>query len=105
VNQPANGTVGLSGSTATFRPAPGFEGKDGFQVAAWGSSGTAIAPGELLSIYGSGLGGAAPAGMQVNPAGPVNRSLAGTRVLFDAVAPWALAGKSATLPQFSSTAL
>ena len=141
VNQPANGTVAINGTTATFLPAPGFEGDDAFTVAAWDgmtSSNLAtvpakvtaasrpqiasvvnaasskegpIAPGEILTIYGTGLGPANGAGMLVNSAGLVNRSVAGTRVLFDGaaaavlyasegqinvVAPWGLAGKTAT---------
>jgi uncharacterized protein (TIGR03437 family) len=141
VSQPANGTAGLNGTVATFRPAGGFEGSDSFTVAAWdgmtssnlatvqvkvaaasrpavtsvvnaaGATAGAIAPGELVTIWGTGLGPAAGAGMFINSAGLVNRGTAGTRVLFDAVAapvlyasatqvnavaPWALAGKSST---------
>jgi uncharacterized protein (TIGR03437 family) len=139
VTQPANGTVALSGSTATFLPVTGFEGNDAFTVAAWDgmtSSNLATvtlnvtaasrpqitsvvnaasskegpaAPGEILTIYGTGLGPVTAAGMFVNSAGLVNRSLAGTRVLFDGVAapvlytsdrqvnvvaPWSLAGRT-----------
>jgi uncharacterized protein (TIGR03437 family) len=147
VNQPANGTVGLSGATANFLPAPGFEGSDAFTVAAWDgmtSSNLAtvtvnvtatsrpqissivnaasskegpIAPGEILTIFGAGFGPSSAAGMFVNSAGLVNRSLAGTRVLFDGlaapvlyssdsqvnvVAPWGLASKTATSIQVES---
>ena len=35
VDQPAHGTVGLSGSAATWFPDPGFEGTDSFTFAAW----------------------------------------------------------------------
>jgi len=35
VSQPANGTVGLSGSTATYYPDAGFVGSDTFTFAAW----------------------------------------------------------------------
>ena len=35
VSQPVHGTVGLSGSTATFFPEPDFTGTDGFTFAAW----------------------------------------------------------------------
>jgi uncharacterized protein (TIGR03437 family) len=141
VNQPAQGTVALSGTTATFQPFSGTEGSDSFTVAAWdgmtssnlatvavnvtatsrpqiasvtnaaSSVQGAIAPGEILTIYGAGLGPANGAGMFVNSAGFVNRALAGTRVLFDGiaapvlyasqaqvnvVAPWGLAGKNST---------
>ena len=43
-----------------------------------------IAPGELFTIFGSGLGPAGGAGLQLTPDGQyVTNSLAGTRVLFD----------------------
>ncbi|MCX6629541.1 MAG: Ig-like domain-containing protein, partial [Candidatus Solibacter sp.] len=146
VSQPANGTVGLKGNTATLLPNPGFEGSDSFTVAAWDgmtSSNLAtvavqvtanarpqfaastvqnaasfqagpIAPGEVLSIFGSGLGPATATGLAINSAGLVNRSLGGTRVLFDGVAapilyasagqvnlvaPWSLAGKTSSSVQ------
>jgi hypothetical protein len=35
VSQPANGTVAVSGATATFFPAAGFQGSDLFTFAAW----------------------------------------------------------------------
>ena len=38
VSQPANGTVGLSGSVATYFPFPGFSGNDIFTFAAWDGS-------------------------------------------------------------------
>jgi uncharacterized protein (TIGR03437 family) len=147
VNQTANGTVALSGTTATFLPTPGFEGADAFTVAAWdgmtssnlatvsvkvtatsrpqiasvvnaaSSKEGTVAPGEILTIYGTGLGPAGAVGTFVNSAGLVNRSLAGTRVLFDGVAapvlytsdgqvnvvaPWTLAGKPSTSIQVES---
>jgi uncharacterized protein (TIGR03437 family) len=49
-------------------------------------SADAIAPGELVAIFGSSLGPAAPAGMQLDDAGGVATTLAGTQVLFDGVA-------------------
>ena len=43
-----------------------------------------LAPGELISIFGTGLGPTLPAGLQTSPDGAtVTNSLAGTRVLFD----------------------
>jgi uncharacterized protein (TIGR03437 family) len=46
-----------------------------------------IAPGELITIFGSALGPATPAGLQLTSDGQyVTTSLAGTRVLFDGVA-------------------
>src|SRR5581483_1203134 len=38
VSQPAHGTAGLSGRTATYTPAPGFVGSDQFTFAAWDGS-------------------------------------------------------------------
>jgi hypothetical protein len=38
VSQPANGTVGLSGTSARYYPAPGFTGTDTFTYAAWDGS-------------------------------------------------------------------
>ncbi|HVZ24202.1 MAG TPA: Ig-like domain-containing protein, partial [Vicinamibacterales bacterium] len=35
VSQPANGTVGLAGTTATYYPDHGFSGTDTFTFAAW----------------------------------------------------------------------
>jgi uncharacterized protein (TIGR03437 family) len=141
VNQPANGTVALNSTTAMFLPASGFEGNDAFTVAAWdgmtssnlatvtlkvtatsrpqiasvvnaaSSKDGPAAPGEILTIYGTGLGPTSAAGMFVNSAGLVNRSVAGTRVLFDGVAapvlyaserqvnvvaPWSVGGKTST---------
>lgn len=46
-----------------------------------------IAPGELITIFGSALGPAAPVGLQLTPDGQsVTTSLGGVRVLFDGVA-------------------
>ena len=38
VSQPANGTVGLAGTTATYTPFAGFSGADPFTYAAWDGS-------------------------------------------------------------------
>jgi hypothetical protein len=38
VSQPAHGTVGLSGRTATYFPESGFSGSDSFTFAAWDGS-------------------------------------------------------------------
>lgn len=46
----------------------------------------AVAPGELVAIYGSGLGPAQTVPFQVNGAGLVDTQLAGTEVLFNGVA-------------------
>ena len=46
----------------------------------------AVAPGELVAIFGSSLGPAAPVGTQLDGSGNVATSLADTQVLFDGVA-------------------
>ncbi len=76
--------------------------------------GGGIAPGEMVAIFGTGMGPASPAWVQLNSAGLVTRSLAGTRVLFDgmpapliytsanqlvAMVPYGVAGKSASQVQ------
>jgi uncharacterized protein (TIGR03437 family) len=45
----------------------------------------AISPGELVAIFGSGLGPATPVGLQLDDSGAVAKVLARTRVLFDGV--------------------
>ena len=46
-----------------------------------------VAPGELISLFGLGLGPSQPAGLQLAPGGQsVTTSLAGTQVLFDGMA-------------------
>jgi uncharacterized protein (TIGR03437 family) len=80
----------------------------------------AVAPGELVTIGGTGLGPAAPAALTLNSAGLVTRLLAGTRVLFDnlpapvlytsgdlavVVTPFALAGRATTAVQVESNGI
>jgi uncharacterized protein (TIGR03437 family) len=72
---------------------------------------TSVSPGQIISIFGSGIGPATPAQMKVNASGTVDGTLAETRVLFDgtaapmiyssatlvsAIAPYAIAGKTST---------
>jgi uncharacterized protein (TIGR03437 family) len=45
----------------------------------------AVSPGELVALFGSNLGPANPAGLQLDPSGLVATNLADTRVLFDGV--------------------
>lgn len=75
-------------------------------------AGGALAPGEIVTIFGTQLGPASPAGLQLTPdRRRVSTTLAGTRVLFDglpapliyvsasqlsAVVPCALSGKTTT---------
>ncbi len=76
--------------------------------------GGAVAPGEMITIFGAGLGPAAGVNLQVNSASLIARELGGTRVLFDGIAapviytsaaqisamvPYAVAGKSTTSVQ------
>jgi uncharacterized protein (TIGR03437 family) len=50
------------------------------------SGGGEVAPGEMITIFGAGIGPAALAGMQLNSNGRVANLVAQTRVLFDGVA-------------------
>ena len=55
----------------------------------------AVAPGEMVAIFGSSLGPLTPAGLQLDDSGNVAFTLAGTQVLFDGVAsPMVFAGDS-----------
>jgi uncharacterized protein (TIGR03437 family) len=77
-------------------------------------AGGGVAPGEMLTIFGSGLGPGTLAGLQLDSRGYVSTALAGTQVLFDgtpapliyalagqvsAMAPYAINGKSSTQVQ------
>jgi hypothetical protein len=70
-----------------------------------------IAPGEMISIFGTGLGPAAPQTFTLDSNGRIASTLAGVQVTFDgapapllfvedgqvnAITPWELAGKSTT---------
>ncbi len=70
-----------------------------------------LSPGEIVSLYGSGMGPQAPAGLTINGFGLVDTQLAGSRILFDgipapltytssgqvnAVVPYATAGRLST---------
>ncbi|MEZ5397162.1 MAG: Ig-like domain-containing protein [Bryobacterales bacterium] len=65
--------------TASNRPAFTAEGV----VNAASFRGGGVAPGEMATIFGTGLGPSALTLLQINSAGLVARSLAGVRVLFD----------------------
>ena len=47
---------------------------------------SSVAPGQIVTIFGAGIGPVTPASLRVNPGGFVDQSLAGVRVLFDGVA-------------------
>ena len=53
--------------------------------AASGAAG-AVAPGEIVTIYGSGIGPTTAAGLELDATGKVSTLLAGTQVLFDGIA-------------------
>jgi hypothetical protein len=53
VSQPANGSLGISGSTLTYFPAPGFTGTETFTYAAWdGSKNSGLATGTVAVVQG-----------------------------------------------------
>lgn len=71
--------------------------------------GNGVSPGEIITIFGLGIGPAVGEGLKLTPAGLVDTTLGGTRVLFDgqpgpmiyasdrqvsAVVPYGIAGKS-----------
>jgi hypothetical protein len=56
VSQPAHGTAGLAGTTATYFPEPGFTGSDSFTYAAWDGS-TDSNLGTVSVVVGGGGGG------------------------------------------------
>ncbi|MGA2588873.1 MAG: hypothetical protein ABSH32_03065 [Bryobacteraceae bacterium] len=79
-------------------------------------SASTVAPGELIAIFGNGLGPTAPLGLVLDSQGKVATSLGGLTVTFDgvaapllylsegqinAVAPFSLAGKSTTVMQIA----
>jgi uncharacterized protein (TIGR03437 family) len=79
-------------------------------------AGGSVSPGEIVAIFGSGLGPGTLVGPQLDSRGYVSTSLAGTQVLFDGVAapliytwagqvsavvPYAVSGKTSTQVQVS----
>ena len=78
-----NGLVDLAVAQATL-PSPTFTAASLGNAASY-ASGT-IAPGEIVTIFGSHLGSPTLATPVLNTAGTVDSLLAGTRVLFDGVA-------------------
>ncbi len=111
----AIGAAYLAGSTSVMKFDLTRNPSQPLQLACWahGATFTAgpVAPGELVSLFGSGLGPDEPASLKLDSNGRVSNSLAGTQVLFDglpapllyaqsaqinAVAPWELGGKTTT---------
>jgi uncharacterized protein (TIGR03437 family) len=79
-------------------------------------AGGSVSPGEIIAIFGSGLGPSTLVGLQLDARGYVSTSLAGTQVFFDGVAapliytwagqvsavvPYAVSGKTSTQVQVS----
>jgi len=76
--------------------------------------GGAVSPGEIVTLFGSGMGPTTLAGLQLDASGKVATQVAGTRVLFDGIAapivytsagqisaivPYSVAGKAHTVIQ------
>jgi len=85
-------------------------------VSAASFTSSAIAPGELIAIFGNSIGPSTPLGLALDPSGKVATTLGGLTVTFDgnpapllyasagqinAVVPFAVAGQSTTLMQVS----
>ena len=67
----------------------------------------AVAPGEIVAVFGSNLGPVGPAGMQLDSTGSVATAIADTQVLFDGVAApmvWASAGQVNAIVPFGVSA-
>jgi uncharacterized protein (TIGR03437 family) len=79
--------AGVTGIVSRFDPAQS-ESRHilGVANAAWGGVAGRIAPGELISIYGPGLGPTTPASFAFNSNGLAPKSLAGVQVLIGGVA-------------------
>jgi uncharacterized protein (TIGR03437 family) len=120
---PRSGTITVAGQTITVTQSPPPAGAPTFAlngvVNAASYQGGDVAPGELVTVFGTALGPASPQKPQVSVSGIVDTLAGGTRVLFDgvaspmiyavsgqisAVAPFGLQGKSSTQVQveFSS---
>ncbi|HTS64672.1 MAG TPA: hypothetical protein VMH28_21765 [Candidatus Acidoferrales bacterium] len=101
-----NNTViayGLISSTGNFPDQPAI----GMVADSAGYSSGTVSPGELVSIFGSGLGPATPAGMQLSASGTVATNVGKTQVLFDGIpAPmvWASAGQVNAIVPFGVSA-
>jgi uncharacterized protein (TIGR03437 family) len=86
----ANGVVhfaGITGIVSRLDPAQG-ESRHilGIANAAWGNVAGRIAPGELISIFGPGLGPTAPASFTFDAGGLAPKSLAGVEVSIGGIA-------------------
>ena len=104
----ANANASAS-AALTLQPAPTFTAAGVTNGASYG--GGAVAPGELINLFGTSLGPATLAGATLDASGKVATQIAGTRVLFGSIAaplvyssagqvsaivPYAVAGKTST---------
>jgi uncharacterized protein (TIGR03437 family) len=115
--QPAGNITGQPGQwvvTVTQQALPPPAMQLNAVVNAASNVGSAVSPGEIVTLYGTNIGPTSPVGFQVNADGTYAKSLGGAQVLFDdvpagvtyasavqvnAVAPYSLAGKSTTQVQ------
>jgi uncharacterized protein (TIGR03437 family) len=68
-------------------PLPASDGSPFVQsvVSAASYAGSTIAPGEIVTLFGTNMGPSSLAGLQLDQSGKISSSLAGTQVLFDGV--------------------
>ena len=112
VTDNANATAASGFSLTIIPPPPSISAAGIVNSASFAGGG--VAPGELITIFGSGLGPGTLAGLQLDSRGYVSTSLAGTQVLFDgspaalvysaagqvsAVVPYGVSGKNSTQVQ------
>lgn len=105
---PRSGTITIAGQTITVTqsaPAPTLPSFSAAGVVNAASfQGGAVAPGELITIFGSGFGPAVLVKPPVSTAGLVDTMAATTRVLFDGIASpmiYAVAGQISAVVPFS----
>jgi hypothetical protein len=77
VSQPAHGTVGLVGTTATYFPEAGFSGDDAFTFAAWDGWTDSNLGRATMTVTGGGGGGG---GLPIAPSGLAAVATSSTRV-------------------------
>lgn len=114
---PRTGTLTVAGRAVTVRQGAGAAPRltAAGIVNAASFEGGAVAPGEIVTLFGSGLGPVQLRGLELTPDGlGITTTLGGTRILFDGIAapliyvsagqvaaivPYAVAGRSATQVQ------
>jgi uncharacterized protein (TIGR03437 family) len=85
------GTIAIGPQTFTITqaaaPPPSPQVNAVLNAASYATSVTAVAPGEIVALFGANMGPATGVGLQLNPDGKsVSTTLGGTQVLFDGVA-------------------